>query len=178
MCGKFRQTATAQQLCELFGITSDFSVTPQDKITPGMAAAIVTETGFALKTWGLVTPWTKEHKIIVNARLETLHEKPSFKNVARCLVPATGFFESNIHARPFDIHLANNAPFALAGVYADDRFCLVTMAANDDMAAIHDRMPVILSGAAMFKAWLAKSPVSEPPRLVTNEILTRQISLF
>lgn len=181
MCGKYRQTATAQRLQELFGITADFSITPHDKITPGMVATVVTQTGFALKTWGLTTPWAKDNKIIVNARGETLHEKPSFKNAARCLVPATGFFESNIHTRPFDIHLADDVPFALAGVYTDDRFCLVTTAANDDMITIHDRMPVILSGTGMFTGWLAGMPVSgldKPPHLVATEILTRQINLF
>lgn len=121
--------------------------------------------------WGLIPDWVKSteeaRKIqanTLNARSETIFEKPSFKNPVihqRCLVPASGFFEWKLHEKrkyPHYIYLKNSELFAFAGIYSvwstnkgkqtAFTFSIITKKANPVMADIHNtkkRMPVILS---------------------------------
>jgi len=111
--------------------------------------------------WGLIPSWAKEASVgnkLINARAETVNEKPSFRNSfrsKRCLVPATGFFEWERKAEktPYFIRLKNREPFCFAGLWdkwvtADGEivpsFTIITTSPNSLMAKIHDRMPVIL----------------------------------
>ncbi len=135
-----------------------------------------------LGAWGLVPPWAKNRDIrksTLNARIETLADKPSFRDSVnnRCLVLVTGFYEWKWHdakgkqKEKFFIRLNNdNRPFALGGIYNSwhDReknetlmsFAVVTSGANDLMADIHntkDRMPLVLTAQAA-KAWLKAQP--------------------
>ena len=117
--------------------------------------------------WGLVPHWSQNFIDIntlraqtLNARIETLHEKASFKNAKRCLVSSTGFFEWQTQGKqkiPYFISLKNNEIFSMAGIYDEwitqtgekmYSFSIVTTEANSLMAEIHNikkRMPVILS---------------------------------
>jgi putative SOS response-associated peptidase YedK len=117
--------------------------------------------------WGLVPSWSKEPKGFINARAETVEEKPSFSEPfqrRRCLIPADGFYEWPRHKKsrqPFYFQMEDEAPFAFAGIW--DRWekngisinscAIVTTTANELLATIHDRMPVILSPAAQDE-WL------------------------
>ncbi len=112
--------------------------------------------------WGLVPFWAKDPTIgsrMINARAETVAEKPAFRNAfrsRRCLVPASGFYEWKREANgktPYYIHLPNAPLFAFAGLHetwrdaqgtAMQTYTIITTAANDLMAPLHDRMPVIL----------------------------------
>ena len=103
--------------------------------------------------WGIVPVWAKESsKALINARSESVREKRSFKSLfqqRRCLVPADGFYEwSRVGKRPYVFTVDAGAPFAIAGIWdpGDDisRCCLLTTAANQVLAPIHDRMPVIV----------------------------------
>lgn len=116
--------------------------------------------------WGLVPFWVKDinkHKPFINARCETLAEKPSFKAALsrrRCIIPADGFFEwkKTEHGKiPMYITVKGGKPFALAGIWeewtAPDgtplRTCaIITVPANEFMEDIHDRMPAILTPEA------------------------------
>lgn len=127
--------------------------------------------------WGLVPVWARPGQFkspLINARSETVHEKPSFRNLIkhqRLLLPVTGFYEwrrDKSNKTPFYIYPTDEQPMLLAGVFqvsrkrtdATDRrdpieaetatvettdFALLTTAANDEMARVHDRMPVIIS---------------------------------
>ena len=117
-------------------------------------------------SWGLVPSWAtssiaaKEiRKNTPNARIETISEKPSFKNAQRCLVPSSGFFEWQSHGNtkiPYFIYLPDSPIFSMAGLYdiwvneqgeQTYSFTIVTTEANELMASIHNtkhRMPVIL----------------------------------
>jgi putative SOS response-associated peptidase YedK len=128
--------------------------------------------------WGLIPSWAKDPKIgnkLINARAETLAEKPSFRNAfkrRRCLVIADGFYEwQKLEKRkqPYYIKMQNGKPFAFAGLWeswqaspkeAIVSCTIVTTAANSLMKPIHDRMPVILSLDECDR-WLDSS-VSEP----------------
>lgn len=113
--------------------------------------------------WGLVPHWTNVLKTahpIINARAESLAEKPSFAPLVktkRCLVPASGFFEwkhEGARKHPFYLHLPDQPLFAFAGLYDEwhdpagsvlATYTIITTGPNTLVATIHNRMPVILS---------------------------------
>jgi putative SOS response-associated peptidase YedK len=125
----------------------------------------------SLLRWGLVPAWAKDAAIgdkPINARAETIAEKPSFKaafRARRCLVAADGFYEWRRDGRvsqPFRIEMRDRAPFAMAGLWerwtgegreALETFALITTEANDVVAPIHHRMPVILE-PRRYGSWL------------------------
>jgi putative SOS response-associated peptidase YedK len=144
----------------MIGARSRFNVTPGS----GMPVIVGAERNeLAIMKWGLVPRWTKDIRSanpLINARAETLGEKPSFRGLLknhRCLVPASGFFEwkrEGKRKQPFYIHLPEDRLFAFAGLY--DRwnspegtiistYTIVTCEPNPLMATIHNRMPVVLS---------------------------------
>lgn len=114
--------------------------------------------------WGLVPGWARDPGAgnrMINARGETVAEKPSFRTAfrqRRCLVPATGFYEwqktNGTGKQPWHVHRPDDGPFAFAGIWehweaADgstlETCAIITTRANATMAPIHDRMPVILA---------------------------------
>lgn len=108
--------------------------------------------------WGLVPPWAKAGQFkrpLINARSETVREKPSFRNLVdgqRALVPITGFYEwlrKGDSRQPFYFHATDKTAMLIAGLYQENangerEITLLTTAANDTMAAVHHRMPVII----------------------------------
>jgi putative SOS response-associated peptidase YedK len=129
--------------------------------------------------WGLIPSWAKDPSIgsrLINARAETLVEKPSFRTAfqrRRCLILADGFYEWQRHegksspSTPYYFHLENNRPFAFAGLWDTwmppdgselDTCTIITTIANGVVAPIHDRMPVMLYGENLWK-WLAPNPL-------------------
>ena len=124
--------------------------------------------------WGLIPSWAKEPSLgnkLINARAETVLEKPSFKNAfrnRRCLVPATGFFEwkRTPDKTPFHIGLKHGSPFCFAGLWDQwvsgdgeiiRTFTIITTSPNKLMENIHDRMPVILHREDE-KRWVIPQP--------------------
>jgi putative SOS response-associated peptidase YedK len=124
--------------------------------------------------WGLVPHWTQDITTAqrpINARAETLSEKPSFKELLqnrRCIVPASGFFEWKKEGKkkiPFYLHLPKNPLFAFAGLYdswanPDGKllftYTIITTEPNELIAKIHNRMPSILLPEHEDR-WLSKS---------------------
>ncbi len=102
------------------------------------------ETGYGLLKWGMELPGTK--RLVINARSETLSEKRMFRDLlgpGRCLLPANGFFEWSEKQKYF-IKPDDLDTFYMAGLYdGSGRFVIITAPASQDMAKIHDRMPVI-----------------------------------
>jgi putative SOS response-associated peptidase YedK len=145
--------------------------TPRYNIAPGQEVAAITAApgGLALSefVWGLIPSWSKERKGFINARAETLEEKPSFGESfqnRRCLIPADGFYEWKRNGKakqPYYFQRQDEAPFAFAGLWdvwqhQDETIsscAIITTTPNELLAEIHDRMPVILSPAAQ-DAWL------------------------
>ena len=109
-------------------------------------------------TWGLIPSWSTDGKGFINARAETLEERPSFSDsfrLRRCLIPANGFFEwkrSGKEKQPFYFQSHDEASFAFAGVWdtwrnggeAITSCTIITTPANELVGELHDRMPAIL----------------------------------
>ncbi|MGD1877521.1 MAG: SOS response-associated peptidase [Kiloniellaceae bacterium] len=168
MCGRFLLTAPPETLQRLFGFLELPNLEPRYNIAPSQAIAAMVrddraQRHFLWMRWGLVPSWSKEgqHSApLINARAETVAEKPSFRDAfarRRCVVFADGFYEwrQGGNRQPYCIRLTDTSPFALAAIWepvgnAGDgepgQGCaLITTQANASMAAVHHRMPVILT---------------------------------
>ena len=161
MCGRFTLFKPAGRLSAACGVELD-DIEPRYNIAPTqqvLAIAVFDDKRQAfLPRWGLVPSWSKDDKgaaRLINARAETIAEKPSFRSAfrkRRCLVPADGFYEWKAEPggkQPFHFRRRDRLPFAFAGLWekgpAGDGAAILTTAANELLAPVHDRMPVILS---------------------------------
>ena len=169
MCGRFTQKSERPDIQLAFYIDEWKSdVIVSYNVTPGQRAGVVYKHNdriyFDLFRWGLIPGWSKDPKIgfkMINARAETVHQKPSFKRSfksRRCLIPVNGFFEWKTEEKrktPYYIFLKDLPLFSLAGLWDEwispERikiytFTIVTTEANELVAAIHEkkRMPVII----------------------------------
>jgi len=178
MCGRFAFYSPAEATAALFGAAGSLDIGPRYNIAPTQDIAAIRDAGgegrelVALR-WGLVPFWAKDPAIgnrMINARAETVAEKPAFRAAyrrRRCLVLADGFYEWHREGTvkiPYFISLASGAPFAFAGLWEHWRneatdeslqtATLVTTQANDFLARLHHRMPVILD-AGRADRWLA-----------------------
>lgn len=134
---------------------------PSFNIAPSQISAVVTKSSDELQLtgmkWGLIHSWSKDPQMgnkLINARSETLHEKPSFKESfknKRCLIPVDGFIEWK-GKRPYYIRPKSQDLFAFAGLWStwdsgDDplnTYTVITTEANKTLSPLHSRMPVIL----------------------------------
>ena len=180
MCGRFAFYSPTEAAAALFGVEGSVDVEPRYNIAPTQYVAAVRDGAdeqreLVMLRWGLVPFWAKDPSIgnrMINARAETVAEKPSYRNAykhRRCLVLADGFYEWRRQGdvkTPHYISLASGEPFALAGLWENwtdkesgeslQTTTLITTDANDFMALLHHRMPVILE-AATATDWLAGS---------------------
>jgi len=169
MCGRFTLVSPSVAVTERFHASAPPDLRPRYNIAPGQDVLCVTRDGanrIEPLRWGLIPFWAKDPAIgnrLINARAETLAEKPSFRNAfakRRCLVVADGFYEWRPAGKrkvPVYIFLKSKKPFGFAGLYeswkAPDgkeiRTCtIITTGANDLVRPIHDRMPVIVPADA------------------------------
>jgi putative SOS response-associated peptidase YedK len=136
--------------------------------------------------WGLVAPGERRQprpRLLPNARAETAAALNAFRGGLerrRCLVPANGFYEWRAEAglkQPHLFMLRDEEPFAFAGIWEPatetrpETYCILTTEPNEIVAPIHDRMPVILTAAAMPR-WLGCEPLPEAER----RVLTRPLA--
>lgn len=176
MCGRFTLTHDINAVAKAFNVEVPESLRtgPRYNVAPTQDVVTVMSNGSAhldVLRWGLIPSWAKEESIgskMINARAETLAEKPSFKRLLRsrrCLVVADGFYEWKKEQggkTPMYITLKNAEPFAFAGLWdtwknADGepvRTCtIITTEPNELVSTIHNRMPAILSSAEI-EEWL------------------------
>lgn len=175
MCGRFVITSPPEALRRIFGYAEQPNFPPRFNIAPTQPIPVVIiENGvrhFRLMRWGLLPAWVKDPRkfaLLINARAETVSEKPAFRNAIRrrrCLIPADGYYEwqvSERRKRPHFIHRRDGAPIGLAGLAETwigpngeelDTVAIVTAPASADLAALHHRVPVTI-GADDFGRWL------------------------
>ena len=184
MCGRFSQSLRSEAIAEAFQLIETPDWQPRYNIAPTqmIPAIVAAESGnrqFKPLRWGLIPSWSKDPTIgakLINARSETVAEKPSFRSAfkqRRCLILADGFYEWRKQSgkkQPFYFRLENGSPFAFAGLWErweseDSRLetcTILTTEANQTVAQVHDRMPVILK-ADSYDRWLDPS---QPPALL------------
>lgn len=184
MCGRYTLKTSIDELVEFFQLPASFTFfEPRYNIAPTQPVLAIREVmsgdaeNSALKrqpayfTWGLVPSWSKhpdEGAKLLNARSETLAEKPSFRTAFkrhRCIIPADGFYEwqtTGKKKRGFHIRLRDQNLFAFAGLFEEwhgpngevlESCAIVTTTENELMRPIHDRMPVILKPTD-YDAWM------------------------
>jgi putative SOS response-associated peptidase YedK len=178
MCGRYTLTKTGNTIQSHFAFMAENIAHKQRyNIAPTQTAPVVmireNKRECLLMRWGLVPSWAKDEKFgsrMINARAETIREKPSFKDsfkTKRCLVPTDGFIEwENIggEKRPHYITLQNKGLFAFAGIWSEwkkgggllSTFSIITTHCNSLVQPIHPRMPVILSHED-YDTWLDAS---------------------
>jgi putative SOS response-associated peptidase YedK len=191
MCGRFVSSSSPQRIAAYFGadvavetLGENYNVAPTNDIY-GVVADADGHREVQAFQWGLVPVWAKDRKIgskMINARCETVAEKPAFKGVFkkhRLIIPMDGFYEwapgreggpltkaGKLAKRPHFIHRPDGEPLAVAGIWSAWRdreegpdapwlhtASVLTTDANATMRPIHDRMPVILP-KAMWDVWL------------------------
>lgn len=176
MCGRFAFYAPRQAVLDTFGVELPFEPAPRYNVAPSQpVVALRTAADGAIEgvqlRWGLVPFWAREPGIgnrLINARAETLGEKPAFREAfrrRRCVVLASGFYEWRRDPggrTPCYIAPVDGRPLAFAALWEHwdrggqplETCALVTTAANRSLRDIHERMPVVLAPAAM-RSWLA-----------------------
>jgi putative SOS response-associated peptidase YedK len=178
MCGRYSLTKPIKTLKEHFqAIAEEMKHNKRYNIAPSQSVPIVIagEQNREIHTlrWGLIPSWAKDPALgnkLINARAETVHEKPSFKSSLknrRCLVPVDGFYEwqaSDQGKVPQYIQLRTGGLFAFAGLWSEwdsgkeilRTFTIITTTANRELESVHHRMPVILMPQDYDK-WLTSS---------------------
>jgi putative SOS response-associated peptidase YedK len=185
MCGRYTVAVDPQLLAERFNVALPDDVEPRYNVAPSQPVMTVTQrsTGrreLLIARWGLVPHWAKEPKVgfkMINARAETLAEKSTYRQLltrGRCLILADGFYEWRLDPdgkkRPVRYALDDGAPFGFAGLWTIWRdpeskeplftCTIVTTSANELVAPVHDRMPVILPRESE-EAWLDRELPAE-----------------
>jgi putative SOS response-associated peptidase YedK len=176
MCGRFARIVSDKKLREKYRLKETPQLDDRYNIAPSQPVAAVRATDgereLVLLKWGLIPSWSKDEKLgykLINARSETVAEKPSFRSAfkqRRCLIPASGFYEwakqETGRKQPFFISLRDGEPFSFAGLWErwhdpvgeEIQSCtILTTTANEVMQPIHERMPVIL-GPSSEEQWL------------------------
>ncbi|MFN8760693.1 MAG: SOS response-associated peptidase [Tagaea sp.] len=204
MCGRYSLTTPVEALRRLFGFEGPApNLQPRWNIAPTQSAPVIRLGGgggreIKMLSWGLVPYWAEDAKLqshMINARGETVAEKPAFKQAfrqRRCLVPADGFYEWQTLGpktkQPLLFKTADGAPFAFAGLWERwvppqgevlETFTIVNTAANEMMAQFHDRVPIVLSPAD-YAAWLdpavnARALIKAPP---SDWLTFRRVSTY
>lgn len=178
MCGRFALFTPASRIAEIFDAIEPLDVAPRWNVPPTdpIVAVIANDAGvrrLGLVRWGLQPFFLKDKKgpPLINARAETLLAKPMFRSAfaaRRCLVPADGFYEwekVGKERRGWFFGRKDREPLAMAAIYetikdeAGERHgsaAVITCGANELVAPIHDRMPVILPRSE-WAGWLDRS---------------------
>jgi putative SOS response-associated peptidase YedK len=176
MCGRYAQSLGAEELVESFdlaGSTLDQSLPLNWNIAPTNEIYIIrSESDSRIldsASWGIIAPWQKtitearaSQSHAINARSESIHEKPTFRHAfrtSRCLIPATGYYEWATSLgkyppkQPFYISNENGEQLSIAGIWSSwqsekgeviQSAAIITREAVGDLATIHSRMPVFM----------------------------------
>ena len=210
MCGRFTLRTPLNLLNEyfLFHQAPDISLTPKFNIAPTHSIASLTAANdqrtLQWMHWGFIPSWSADPSFsshMINARSETIHEKPAFRSAfrkRRCLIIADGYYEwksDSSGKQPFFIHAENHQPFAFAGIWESWQppmdpatsatvepwysTAIVTTEANDITRHIHHRMPVILA-LDNYDLWLQEEPddLSRLQQLLVSPADQNQMSDF
>lgn len=201
MCGRFSLTQAEADIEARFGAKFySNDLVKRYNVAPSQLALVITDAKpqeLQLFKWGLIPSWAKEESIgnkMINARSETLREKPSFRNLIRkrrCLVIADGFYEwrplDHKKKQPVRITLNDSGLFAMAGLWDEwtdptsgelvDSFTIITVPANELVKPVHDRMPAILLSEDEQK-WLSPNTIDQEIDRLVHGYPADQMQLY
>lgn len=183
MCGRFTLKTPERIKFDALNTYDPDDLVPRYNIAPSQNVLTILERNSEREAtflrWGLIPFWSKEPKGFINARAETVETKPAFNESfqrRRCLIPADGFYEWERNGKvtqPYYFQMKDQSPFTFAGIW--DRWkseggwitscAIVTTIANELLAQIHHRMPVIVSPES-YDLWL-----SDDPRMPVKDLL-------
>ncbi|BEH09837.1 SOS response-associated peptidase [Geobacter sulfurreducens subsp. ethanolicus] len=186
MCGRFTLQISSEMLAEIFGLIEIPTFPARYNIAPTQQIAIVRsyanhQNRLDFVRWGLIPSWAKDKSVgnhMINARAETVHEKPAFRHAIRyrrCLIPSSAFYEWRKEGErriPLYIRLKDGSPMVFAGLWETwkspegenlESCAILTTTANKLIEPIHDRMPVILHPQE-YDHWLDRD-MTDPTRL-------------
>lgn len=182
MCGRFSFSAGKEKIqAQLGNIDTGVNLRESYNIAPTQHAYVITNDApgrLQYITWGLIPHWSNDGANtgkLINARSEGIAAKPSFRlpiRKKRCLVLADSFYEWRTEADrkvPYRIFLKNGELLLMGGIwdvwyngdYAMKSFSIITTAPNDDMASIHNRMPLLFSTREEQDKWLSEIEVDD-----------------
>ena len=159
MCGRIAQIEKPDELAELMGISDGLESLehfrngynmPPSSIVASLVSSREHNIQWVPLKWGMLPSWMKRGREVINARCETVDQKPMFKHhfaSRRCVIPVTAYYEwlpGQGGKQPYCIRTASGEPLLLAGIHAGGECVILTRAARSDLAFIHDRMPVTL----------------------------------
>lgn len=188
MCGRFTLALPPELIAEVIGGIEQNHLQPRYNIAPTQLVAVIRQDTRGRRylgylRWGLIPSWAKDASSgsrMINARAETVHEKPAFRHAfrsRRCIIPASGFYEWQTEAgkkQPLYIRMKDDGPMIFAGLWESWRSpegeivescTILTTTSNSLIRPIHDRMPVILDRSA-WDIWL--SPDAAREQLTTH----------
>ena len=204
MCGRFVQYSPLQTIQQMLDVgTVSFEVIPNYNVAPTQKIITVikhnNENKLEKLHWGLVPFWAKDISIgsrMINARAETVSQKPSFRNAfrkRRCLIPADGFYEwkgEKGNKQPYYVSIPSGEPFSFAGLWETwtdketgeesvYKSCtIITTAASESIREIHHRMPAILD-PEFHEKWL-NTDIQDPKALqvIINDGIIHNMSFY
>jgi putative SOS response-associated peptidase YedK len=175
MCGRFVITSAPEALRQVFGYIEQPNFPARYNVAPTQPIPVVIEQNgarhFRLMRWGLLPSWVKDPRkftLLINARAETVQEKPAFRNALRrrrCLIPADGYYEWQSFGerkQPYFILPRAGAPMGFAGLAETwmgpngeelDTVAIITAQATTAMSVLHHRVPVTIA-PDRFGEWL------------------------
>lgn len=171
MCGRFTLKTPTRIRFDRISHYDPQNLIPRYNIAPSQDVLAIVQHGSEREAtflqWGLIPSWSTEPKGFINARVETIEQRPSFSESfqrRRCLIPADGFYEWERNGKisqPYYFQMKDGAPFAFAGIWDEwksegnsIRSCaILTTTANELLAQFHTRMPVIVAPES-YEQWL------------------------
>jgi putative SOS response-associated peptidase YedK len=176
MCGRYTLSTSPKLVAKVFMVPEVPDLPPRYNVAPSQPVAVVRAgadgRSLSMFRWGLIPPWADDPKVgyaLFNARAESVATKPSFRAAfkrRRCLVVADGFYEWMLAGtkkkRPYHFRLKDRSLIGFAGLWEErhspegevvESCCIITTAANELVAAVHERMPVILPPGS-YTRWL------------------------
>lgn len=187
MCGRYTITLSDEEISDYFHAKFLEEFTPRFNSAPTQLLPVITndqENVIQLFRWGLIPPWAEDKSIgskMINSRVETITEKPSFKNAfkkRRCLVIADSYYEwkkDESGKVPYRIKLKDSKVFAFAGIWETwskeekiNSFSIITTQAEKELSDLHERMPIILPVENM-KVWLDNKLDEKTALTILNE---------
>jgi putative SOS response-associated peptidase YedK len=171
MCGRFTQTKSREEVLEQL---AEIELPPlfhgRYNVAPTQQIAVIRQQNpknTEACIWGFENP--RSGATVINARSETLSERPMFKNLLftnRCLIPADGFYEWK-GKQPYYFQTLGKQLFAFAGLWQNGQCVIITRAADSNMQGIHNRMPIILP-PSRWNEWLLVPTIGKTATGITN----------